>query len=135
MMNADTLLMLGTDFPFISSSLLSERQTVVQVDVRGEQLGRRCKVDFGFVGDTKTTLRALLPRLEQNQNEAHLKESVEHYREARRDLDKLASGDTSGKTIHPQYVAAASLINSRPTMPSSVSTSERRSYGLHAICG
>src|ERR1700723_2800557 len=93
MMSCDTLLMLGTDFPY--RQFLPQHATVVQIDVRGEQLGRRGKVDFGFVGDTKTTLRALLPRLEQKQYEAHLKESLEHYRKAREGLDKLASGDSS----------------------------------------
>jgi pyruvate dehydrogenase (quinone) len=105
---------------------------VVQIDVRGEQLGRRSKVDFGFVGDTKTTLRALLPSLQQNQNEAHLKESLDHYRKTRQDLDKLASGDSGRTPIHPQYVAS-SLINLHPTMRSSHSMSERRWSGLRAI--
>jgi pyruvate dehydrogenase (quinone) len=104
MMNCDTLLMLGTDFPY--QQFLPENATVVQIDVRGEQLGRRCKVDLGLVGDTKTTLRALLPRLKQNQYETHLKDSLEHYREARRSLDKLASAESGRKPIHPQYVAS-----------------------------
>jgi pyruvate dehydrogenase (quinone) len=104
MMSCDTLLMLGTDFPY--QQFLPQKATVVQIDVRGEQLGRRSKVDFGFVGDTKATLRALLPRLEQNSNEAHLKESLEHYRKARQGLDKLASGDSGKSPVHPQYVAS-----------------------------
>jgi pyruvate dehydrogenase (quinone) len=61
-MSCDTLLMIGTDFPY--RQFFPKDATVVQIDVRGEQLGRRSKVDFGFVGDTKTTLRELLPRLE-----------------------------------------------------------------------
>jgi pyruvate dehydrogenase (quinone) len=104
MMSCETLLMLGTDFPY--EQFLPKDATVVQIDVRGEQLGRRSKVDYGFVGDTKATLRALLPRLQQNQYEAHLKESVEHYRKTRQGLDELASGDSSKKPIHPQYVAS-----------------------------
>src|ERR1700729_3489024 len=104
MMNCDTLLMLGTDFPY--RQFFPQHATVVQIDVRGEQLGRRSKVDFGFVGDTKTTLRALLPRLGQNQHESHLKESLEHYLKTREGLDKLASGDSDRKPIHPQYVAS-----------------------------
>src|SRR5271170_98389 len=104
MMNCDTLLMIGTDFPY--RQFFPEGATVVQIDVRGEQLGRRSKVDFGFVGDTRTTLRALLPKLEQNQYDAHLKESIDHYRKAREGLDKLASGDSGRTPIHPQYVVS-----------------------------
>ena len=103
MLDCDTLLMIGTDFPY--EQFFPKDATIVQIDLRGEQIGRRSKVDFGFVGDTKTTLRALLPRLEQNQSEAHLKASLEHYRKARAGLDELASGESKEKIIHPQYVA------------------------------
>jgi pyruvate dehydrogenase (quinone) len=104
MMSCDTLLVIGTDFPY--RQFFPKEATVVQIDIRGEQLGRRTKVDFGFVGDTKTTLRALLPRLVQNQQQAHLKASLDHYRAARQGLDRLASGDSGSKQIHPQYVAS-----------------------------
>jgi pyruvate dehydrogenase (quinone) len=103
MMNCDTLLMIGTDFPY--TQFFPKDATVVQIDLRGEQLGRRSKVDFGFVGDTKATLRALLPKLEQNQSDAHLRASLEHYHKARAGLDQLATGDSGEKIIHPQYVA------------------------------
>ncbi len=103
MMNCDTLLMIGTDFPY--TQFFPQDATIVQIDLRGEQLGRRCKVDFGFVGDTKATLRALLPRLQEKQSDAHLKQSLEHYRNARASLDELASGGSGEKIIHPQYVA------------------------------
>ena len=59
MMTCDLLLMIGTDFPY--QQFFPKDATIVQIDIRGEQLGRRTKVDFGFVGDTKTTLRALCP--------------------------------------------------------------------------
>ncbi len=103
MMNCQTLLMIGTDFPY--QQFFPRDATIVQIDLRGEQLGRRSKVDFGFVGDTKATLRALLPKLVQNQNEAHLKESLEQYRKARKGLDDLATADSGRMPIHPQYVA------------------------------
>jgi pyruvate dehydrogenase (quinone) len=102
MMNCETLLMIGTDFPY--RQFFPKDATVVQIDLRGEQLGRRTKVDFGFVGDTKATLRALLPKLEQNRSDAHLKQSLEHYRKTRAALNDLANG-SSGKLIHPQYIA------------------------------
>ena len=103
MMNCETLLMIGTDFPY--QQFFPKNATIVQIDLRGDQLGRRTKVDFGFVGDTKTTLRGLLPKLEQNRDDHHLKESLEHYRKTRNGLDELATGDSGKKPIHPQYVA------------------------------
>jgi len=103
MMNCELLLMIGTDFPY--QQFYPKNATVVQIDVRGEQLGRRCKVDFGFVGDTKTTLRAVLPKLQQNRYGVHLLESLDDYQKARKGLDELATPNSGKKTIHPQYVA------------------------------
>jgi pyruvate dehydrogenase (quinone) len=102
MMNSDLLLMIGTDFPY--QPFFPKDATIVQIDIRGEQLGRRTKVDYGFVGDTKTTLRALLPKLSQNDNNKHLKASLDHYKKARKGLDELATEGSGKKPIHPQYV-------------------------------
>lgn len=103
MMNCDVLLMIGTDFPY--QQFYPKDATVVQIDIRGEQLGRRTKLDYGFVGDTKTAIRALLPKLNQNESDAHLKASLEHYRKARKGLDELATDGDGKKPIHPQYLA------------------------------
>jgi len=103
MKSCDVLLMIGTDFPY--QQFFPESATVVQIDVRGEQLGRRTKVDCGLVGDTKTTLRALLPRLEQHRDDTHLKAARAHYQHARKGLDELATGEPSRTGSHPQYVA------------------------------
>jgi pyruvate dehydrogenase (quinone) len=103
MMNCETLVMLGTDFPY--QQFYPEDATVVQIDLRGEQIGRRTKVDMGLVGDVKATLAALAPRLVQKRDDAHLKDALQHYHHARRGLDELASGEPGRKPIHPQYVA------------------------------
>ena len=103
MINCDTLLMLGTDFPY--QQFYPEDATIIQVDIRGEQIGRRTKVDLGLIGDVKTTLTALIPKLQAKNNATHLNHSLEHYREARKGLDELATGEPGRKPIHPQYVA------------------------------
>ena len=105
MMNCNTLLMIGTDFPY--QQFFPKHATVIQIDIRGEQLGRRTKLDYGLVGDTKVTLQALLPKLKQNADDAHLKTSLEHYRKARKGLDELATEGSERKGSHPQFVARA----------------------------
>jgi pyruvate dehydrogenase (quinone) len=101
-MRCDMLLMLGTDFPY--QQFFPEQAKIAQIDIRGEQLGKRTKLDYGLVGDTRTTLRALLPRLVQNKSDKHLKSALEHYKDARKGLDDLATGEPGGKVIHPQYL-------------------------------
>ncbi|MCS6302938.1 MAG: ubiquinone-dependent pyruvate dehydrogenase [Nitrospira sp.] len=103
MMECETLLMLGTDFPY--QQFYPEKATIIQIDVRGEQIGRRTRVDFGLIGDVKTTLTALLSRLNQKQDDKHLSDSLRHYQAARQGLDDLASGEPGRKPVHPQYVA------------------------------
>jgi pyruvate dehydrogenase (quinone) len=103
MMKCDTLLMLGTDFPY--RQFYPERATIIQVDVRGEQIGRRTKVDLGLVGDVKTTLAGLIPRLPAKNDNTHLNDSLEHYRKARKGLDEQATGESRRNLIHPQFVA------------------------------
>jgi pyruvate dehydrogenase (quinone) len=103
MMNCDTLLMLGTDFPY--QQFFPEHATIIQIDSRPEQIGRRTKVDIGLVGDVKATLEALTSQLTPKQNRHHLDQCLEHYRKARKGLDDLATGVPGKKPIHPQYVA------------------------------
>src|SRR5229473_2854887 len=103
MMNCDVLLMIGSDFPY--QQFFPRQATIVQIDVRGEQLGRRTKLDHGFIGDAKTTIGALLPKLVQNDFDEHLKDSLDHYRKARKGLDELATDGQGKKPIHPQYLA------------------------------
>jgi pyruvate dehydrogenase (quinone) len=103
MMSCDTLLMLGTDFPY--RQFYPQDATILQIDIRGEQIGRRAKVDLGLVGDVKSTITALLPQLESKSEDGHLSASLKEYSEARKGLDELASGETGQKPIHPQFVA------------------------------
>ncbi len=102
-MDTDVLLMIGTDFPY--RQFYPKDATVVQIDIRGEQLGRRTKVDYGFVGDAKTTLRALLPLVVDDRDDTHLKRSLEQYRKACKGLNELTVEKPGETHIHPQYVA------------------------------
>jgi pyruvate dehydrogenase (quinone) len=103
MMDSDLLLMLGTDFPY--QQFYPPHAYIVQVDIRGEQIGRRTKVDLGLVGDVRATLLAVKPLLNQKGDKAHLNASLEHYMKSRKDLDSFAVGEPARIPIHPQYAA------------------------------
>ncbi|MFE6489622.1 thiamine pyrophosphate-binding protein, partial [Streptomyces sp. NPDC057757] len=61
MQDADTLLLLGTDFPY--RDWYPEGRTVIQVDTEPAHIGRRVPVDIGLVGDVGATVRDLLAHL------------------------------------------------------------------------
>ncbi len=102
MMNADTLVLLGTRFPY--RAFYPTHAKIVQIDIDPGSLGAHCAVNMSLVGDIKSTLLALLPRLKVKTGRHHLDQALEHYRETRRDLDALAQ-PSANKAIHPQYVA------------------------------
>lgn len=102
MMNCGTLLLLGTDFPY--RQFFPTGATIIQIDLRPENLGRRTPIELGLVGDIGATIAALLPRLNVKQDRSHLDEAVAHYRRAREGLDDLATGKPGRKPIHPQYL-------------------------------
>jgi len=104
MEHCDALLLLGTDFPY--RSFYPEHVPVIQVDVRGEQIGRRVPVDVGLVGTVADTVEALLPRITAKTDSTHLDRMVSHYRRARRKLDDLAEDHDGDSPAHPQFVAA-----------------------------
>ena len=103
MMDSDLLLMLGTDFPY--QQFYPPHAYIIQIDIRGEQIGRRTKVDLGLVGDVRETLVALKPLLNQKRDRGHLRASLNHYKKSRKDLDSYAVGEPGRTPIHPQYVA------------------------------
>ncbi len=103
MMHCDALLALGTDFPY--PQFYPEKAKKVQVDIRGEQIGRRTVVDVGLIGSVKETATALLPLVGKKKKSAHLKDSVKHYQHTRKGLNDLAVGKPGTSPLHPELVA------------------------------
>src|SRR4051794_24710162 len=66
--NCDTLLMVGSSFPY-SEGLPPEGQArAVQIDIDGKMIGIRYPMEVNLVGDASETLRALLPLLERKED-------------------------------------------------------------------
>jgi pyruvate dehydrogenase (quinone) len=105
MEHCEVLLMLGTDFPY--RPFLPEHARVIQVDVRGEHIGRRIPVDIALVGTVRDTVAALLPRLANGRDATHLARMQSHYGRTRERLDALAETHSDRGPIHPQITAAA----------------------------
>jgi pyruvate dehydrogenase (quinone) len=102
--HCDLLLMLGTDFPY--QQFYPANAKVIQLDLRGEQIGRRTAVDLGLVGSVQDTLGALLPLLRNKTEISHLEDAQAKYKKARKGLDDLANGEPGARPIHPQHLSA-----------------------------
>jgi pyruvate dehydrogenase (quinone) len=104
MTGCDTLLMVGSSFPY-SEFLPKEGQARgVQIDIKGRMLGIRYPMEVNLVGDSAETLRALLPYLRRKQNRSWRQQIEKGMREWREVLEAEASVDA--KPLNPAYVYA-----------------------------
>jgi pyruvate dehydrogenase (quinone) len=102
--DCDVLLMLGCDFPF---PMYPTDKQIVQVDIRPEHIGRRCKVNMGVCADVAEFVTALLPLVDKHDDRVFLDASLALAKESRDALDKLAEDPGKPGLITPQYVMRA----------------------------
>ena len=98
----DVLLMLGTDFPY--TEWYPKGKTIIQVDIDGQRLGRRCGLTLGVQADVRETLTALLPLLVKKEDSGHLDQAVKQHVSARKRLDEHVRKSTKDKPINPEYL-------------------------------
>ncbi|SFJ13910.1 pyruvate oxidase [Thermoflavimicrobium dichotomicum] len=79
MKKADTLIMVGTSFPF--TGFLPESAKTIQIDTDPAQIGKRYPIDVGIAGDAKTTLDWLVQHV-QKQTDVSFLEELQQEREA-----------------------------------------------------
>jgi|TARA_R110002033_G_scaffold131586_1_gene171726 pyruvate dehydrogenase (quinone) len=102
MENSDVLLILGSAFPY--KAFYPEDAKIVQIDIKPEALGRHTQIDLGMVGDIKSSLEMLIPRINKKDNNSFLKSALKHYKTTVENFDKLASGNSKVGLVHPQYL-------------------------------
>jgi pyruvate dehydrogenase (quinone)/pyruvate oxidase len=106
MSEADTLLMVGTSFPYIDYLPKPGQAKGIQIDIIPEKIGLRYPVDIALVGDAKLTLSALLPLLHEKQKSLDFLRSKQHAMKNWNGLLKEQSSRTD-TPIKPQVIAAA----------------------------
>jgi pyruvate dehydrogenase (quinone) len=128
MSEADTLLMIGTSFPYIEYLPKPGQARGVQIDIKAERIGLRYPVEVGLVGDSKKVLSALFPLLrdrtaksssssirhgqyrqedEQEQQQEFLRSKQQSMREWTELLDSQINQPDKKKLIKPQAIAGA----------------------------
>jgi pyruvate dehydrogenase (quinone) len=128
MSEADTLLMIGTSFPYIEYLPKPGQARGVQIDIKAERIGLRYPVEVGLVGDSKRVLSALFPLLRDrrtngggsnnnnNNHQQYLKEEQQYkflrskqqsMKEWIELLDRQSKQVDKKKPIKPQTIASA----------------------------
>jgi pyruvate dehydrogenase (quinone) len=100
MEDCDTLLMVGTNFPY--TEYLPEKARVVQIELDPTRVGNRVPVEVPLVGDAGRTLAALRGHLDRKEDRRFLERAQERMASWREDLAALESPDR--EPIQPQYL-------------------------------
>ncbi|MCF9000202.1 thiamine pyrophosphate-dependent enzyme [Acinetobacter nectaris] len=110
LMNCDLLLLLGADFAW--GQYYPSHAKIIQIDINPNHLGRRHPITIGAVGQINTTLDALLPLLDEKQDQSFLTHILDLRKQ---DIQTRHKEERVGKDglIHPQYLV--SLLNKYAT--------------------
>jgi len=101
MMNeCDTLLMIGSSFPYAEFLPEEGRARGVQIDLDGRMLSIRYPMEVGLVGDSRETLRALIPRLKRKSSRVWQRKIEKNVSAWWKLLEARAYSDT--RPINPQ---------------------------------
>ena len=103
MENCDTLLMVGTSFPYIEFLPKPGQARAVQIDLDPARIGLRYPVEVGLVGDSQCTLRALCTGLQRRQDRSFLDKARAGMKEW---WELMAErGSRNDRPMKPQVVA------------------------------
>jgi pyruvate dehydrogenase (quinone) len=103
MEGCDSLLIVGSSFPYERWYPKPEQARCVQIDFDPKRIGLRYTVDVGLAGDARATLQALLPMLKPRSDRSFLEQAQEGMKEWR---ELMVTRETRDDTpVKPQVVA------------------------------
>ncbi|HEX8791872.1 MAG TPA: thiamine pyrophosphate-requiring protein, partial [Polyangiaceae bacterium] len=102
MQQCDTLLMVGTSFPYSEFLPKPGKARGIQIDIDGRNLGIRYPTELNLVGDAAETLRLLVPLLEKKEDRSWRRGIEEQVRDWRRTVSERAR--TRAEPVNPQLV-------------------------------
>jgi len=101
--NCDTLLIVGTNFPYIEFYPKPGQARAVQIDIDPTHIGLRYPIEVGLVGDTRKTLQALLPLLDHKDDRSFLEKAQSGMAEWWKLMEE--QGTQRSMPMKPQVVA------------------------------
>lgn len=99
----DTILIVGSSFPYIEFYPKPGEARGVQIDLDPQRIGLRYPIEVGLVGDSRQSLRQLLPMLGRNQSRSFLKKAQDGMEKWRRLMENR--GTRTDVPMKPEVVA------------------------------
>jgi pyruvate dehydrogenase (quinone)/pyruvate oxidase len=98
----DTLLMVGTSYPYVEYLPKPGDCKCIQIDSNAQRIGLRTPVEVGLVGDSKKTLALLIPMLQRNSYRKFLEKAQKGMKDWNEILEK--EGTSTAMPMKPQVV-------------------------------
>jgi pyruvate dehydrogenase (quinone) len=105
MKECDTLLLAGTNFPYLEFLPKPDRARAVQIDLDPARIGTRHPVEVGLIGDCGRVMAALLPLIERKTDRSFLEKAQERMRDWNQLMEDRGTRDSM--PMKPQVVARA----------------------------
>lgn len=105
MQECDTLLMIGTSFPYAEFLPKEGQARAVQIDIDGRMLSLRYPVEVNLLGDSKETLKRLIPLLHQKPSREWRSKLEEKIKQWRQEQEAMALREAN--PLNPQFVFTA----------------------------
>jgi pyruvate dehydrogenase (quinone) len=102
MMNCDTLLTVGSSFPYTQFLPAFDQARGVQIDIDGKMIGMRYPNELNLIGDSAATLRALIPHLQRKEDRSWREGIEDNVAKWWRSMD--AEADVEADPINPMLV-------------------------------
>jgi pyruvate dehydrogenase (quinone) len=102
MMNCDTLLTVGSSFPYTQFLPAFDQARAVQIDIDGKMIGMRYPFEVNLVGDSAATLRALLPHLRRKEDRGWREAIEDNVAKWWRSMD--AEAEVAADPINPMLL-------------------------------
>ena len=99
----DTLLMVGTSFPYLEFLPKPGQARGIQIEIDPARIGLRYPVEVGLVGDSRRTLRALMPIVQRHEDRTFLEQAQKGMRDWWDLLDRHANAPSV--PMKPQVLA------------------------------
>ncbi len=103
METCDTILMVGSSFPYIEFLPKPDDAKGVQIEIDPKRIGLRFPVEVGLVGDSRRVLRELLPRLEPKEDKSFLQKAQKGMGQWQKLMEER--GTRPDKPMKPQVIA------------------------------
>jgi pyruvate dehydrogenase (quinone)/pyruvate oxidase len=101
--DCDTLFMVGTSFPYIEFLPKPKQARGIQIELDPKRIGLRYPVEVGLIGDSRNTLRELIPLLQRKEKRGFLEKAQASMKDWREAMEKRAT--RADKPMKPQVVA------------------------------